>query len=104
MPMVCGVDVIDRQTPRSDTEEFDSPSHRTAGLMLLISAGGGSIGWIVAAVLAPSSARLPILAVGLVATVVAFWYVVRSVRSLAYRARVTPSGLALEYPVAAPQQ
>jgi hypothetical protein len=93
------VELIDRQPPESGVEELTSPLHRAAALNLLVSVGGAGIGWIVFALWLPPSARMPVVTFGVIATAFAVGYVVRSVRSHAYRARITPTGLELHYAV-----
>jgi hypothetical protein len=93
------VELIEHQPPESGVEELTSPLHRAAALNLLVSVGGAGIVWVVVALRLPPAARLPLVAVGLMATAFAVGYVVRSVRSHAYRARITPTGIELHYAV-----
>ena len=90
---------IDDQSPESGVEELTNPLHRAAALNLLVSVGGAGIVWVVVALRLPPAARLPLVAFGLMATALAVGYAVRSVRSHAYRARITPTGLQLHYAV-----
>jgi hypothetical protein len=93
------VELIEHQPPESGADELTSPLHRAAALNLLVSVSSAGIGWIVVALRLPPTARLPLVAFGLIATGAAVGYVVRSVRSHAYRARITPTGLELHYAV-----
>lgn len=93
------MELIDHQSPESGAEELTNPLHRAAAWNLLGSVGGAGIVWVVVALRLPPAARLPLVAFGLIATAVAVGYVVRSVRSHAYRARITSTGLELHYAV-----
>jgi hypothetical protein len=93
------VGLVEHRSPESGVEELTSPLHRAAALNLLVSVGAAGIGGIVFALRLPSSARLPLVAFGLIATTFAVGYVVRSVRSHAYRVRITSTGLELHYAV-----
>ena len=90
---------IEHQHPESGVDELTSPLQRAAAINLLVSVCGAGIGWIVVALRLPPNARLPLVAFGLIATGAAVGYVVRSVRSHAYRARITRTGLELHYAV-----
>ena len=98
------MELVEHRSPESGVEELTSPLHRAAALNLLVSVCGAGIGWIVFALWLPRSARLPVVAFGLIATAVAVGYVVRSVRSHAYRARFTPTGLELHDAVGSPHE
>jgi hypothetical protein len=91
--------------PTEDADEFENRAARVATFYLLYALTASSVIYLVViALLAPSNLRLPGLALGVVLAGAELTWAVRRIRTLAYRVRLTPSGLELSYPLGAPDR